>query len=247
MHLILGFLTIGISTIERRRKGKRISYIEKCLRSHLKPLSAFAAERTSIVILLGDDDVKKRLSIQNSILKRFPAHLSKGTIRLIHVPRRFYQPLNNNPQNFGDSPWRVKWRSKQTLDFAFLAYFCSGLGQYYLHLEDDIQSDPDYYKIIKQDLNDEEIMKSPWIIRQYWYMGFIGKLIKNKYLKALADFWSLFYYEMPLDWIYSSFIEAVTNSSGEVPSKRAPFNHLATHSSSDNDDVLSNVFADKLH
>ena len=213
----------------------------------MKPLSAVAAERISIVILLGDDDVKKRSSIQNSILKRFPAHLAKGIIKLIYVPQRFYQPLDNSPQNYGDPPWRVKWRSKQTLDFAFLAYFCSGLGQYYLHLEDDIQSDPDYYKIIKQDLNDKEIMKSPWIIRQYWHMGFIGKLIKDQYLKALANFWSLFYYEQPLDWIYLSFLRSVTNSSGEVFSKRLPFKHLATHSSSNNDDVLSNVFADKLH
>lgn len=240
-------MTIGISTIQRIKSGKKISYIEHCVESHLKPLSDAEKEEISIVILLGDDDVEKRLYIQRSIMKAFPAYVENGTIKLIYVPQRYYQPLENIPQTYGDPPWRVKWRSKQTLDFSFLTYFCHGLADYYLHLEDDIQSDPNYYQIIKEDLSDKKIMAEPWIMRQYWNMGFIGKLIKNDYLKALADYWNLFYYEMPLDWTYMFLLKATLIERGQVVSRRFPFKHVAKHSSSNNDDVLGNGFARKLH
>lgn len=41
---------------------------------------------------------------------------------------------------FGDSPQREYWRAKQNLDYSFLMWYASGLSDYYMQLEDDIQA-----------------------------------------------------------------------------------------------------------
>ena len=44
----------------------------------------------------------------------------------------------------GDSPERVKWRSKQNLDYAFLMMYAQSRGRFYVQLEDDIVTQPNY-------------------------------------------------------------------------------------------------------
>eukprot|EP00795_Rhopilema_esculentum_P010995 gene10995-19834_t len=231
------FMTIGISTIKRKTKGSSASYLERTLNTHLKNLTDTQKEEILIVIFLADWEKEKRDSIQERLMKTFDMHIKNNTIKLIYAPKRFYSSLSGLPQNFNDTKKRVRWRSKQALDYAFLAYYCSGLGKYYFHLEDDLESLSGFYKLIKDDLLSQAVMNYQWSIRRYGHMGFIGMLIKDEFLHGLADFWRLNYFEMPLDWSYMHFLGLLTRSGQEKDSTIMRFRHIGRQSSSLNDDV----------
>ena len=230
-------MTIGISTIKRKTKGSPASYLERSLNTHLKSLTDTQKEEIVIVILLADWKKEKRDSIQERLMETFDMYIKNNTIKLIYAPKRFYNSLLGLPQTFEDTKKRVRWRSKQALDYAFLAYYCSGLGKYYLHIEDDLESLPGFYKFIKNDLSSQAVMNYQWSIRHYGHMGFIGMLIKDEFLHGLADFWRLNYFEMPLDWSYKYFLRLLNRSGQEKNSIIMPFRHIGRQSSSLNDDV----------
>ena len=225
-------MVIAIPTIERKKGGKKYFYLEKTLKSLLTRLSREAKRETVIVILLADTDPEKRENVKARLEKSFLVELYSGLLQIIYAPERFYSSVTNLPITFNNTPARMKWRAKQSLDYAFLFYYCNGASKYYLQLEDDITIEDGFYEHIKGDLI--EFNKDDWILLHYYKMGFIGKLIDSRYLQMFADMFRIYYYEMPLDWIYYRALFFIGADHRAFAGSKFLFHHIGNYSSSNN-------------
>jgi alpha-1,3-mannosylglycoprotein beta-1,4-N-acetylglucosaminyltransferase A/B len=74
----------------------------------------------------------------------FGKHIERGVLEVISPPADFYPNLTALRPTLGDEPERVQWRSKQNLDYAFLMMYAQWRGIYYVQLEDDILTKPNF-------------------------------------------------------------------------------------------------------
>ena len=103
-------------------------------------------------------------------------------MQLIVAQQSFYPSFKNLKQNFGDSEDRILWRAKQVVDYAFLFSYSHDLSEYYLQLEDDVISSPEFVKSIQGFL---EIYKHKHrTTLEFSEPGFIGKLLRSSELAA---------------------------------------------------------------
>eukprot|EP00795_Rhopilema_esculentum_P004123 gene4123-20305_t len=231
---IRNFMTIGISTIERKKDGKRYSYLSRTLNSLISKMPTAAKMEVVIVILCANRDSDANQRTYKELQNTFHELIVKGFLQVIVAPERFYRSLENLPKTFNDSSLRMKWRSKQSLDYAFLLYYCHGLGEYHLQIEDDVDIEAGYYEKLKSDI---VTTKVPWAIYQYYKMGFIGKLFKSQYLQLIANIFRIYYFEMPLDLLYiQPFILSNLKNRQKIASKFL-FHHIGKQSSSQNSDI----------
>ena len=188
------------------------------------------------MILCADEKEENRLWIKENLEKDFPDQVKDGLLQMIHIPERYYLNIENLPRTFNDTQHRVKWRSKQSLDYAFLFYYAYGLSPLYLGLEDDVESKEKFYDVIKSDTRDCEgsFGEGCWIIKRYNEGGFIGKLMKGTYLKLFANYLRIFYSEMPLDWLYEDWLLMIDLRDREWAGSQALFTHIGEQSSSTN-------------
>ena len=227
----LDFMTIGIPTIERIKNGKRFTYIKESLKDLIKKIPERVKDKILIIIFCADENGESRRRIWEDLNKDFNDLIKNGLIQIIHAPKRFYYDLENVPRTFNNTAIRMKWRGKQSLDYAFLFYYAYGLGRYHLQLEDDVVCEKDFFDKIENDIANT---KSKWILFQYYKMGFIGKLIKSEYLSVFADIFRIYYFEMPLDIIYfRPFRYAGLNDQHKMGT-RFLFHHIGSFSSSKN-------------
>lgn len=130
----------------------------------------------------------------------------------------------------GDPLERVRWRSKQNLDFAFLMSYCQPKGTFYVQLEDDILAKPYYISEMKKFALDKTANKEPWFVLDFCQLGFIGtrpinlknisfsillysifilftgKMFKSAELPWLIQFFQMFYNDKPVDWLLDDLI-----------------------------------------
>lgn len=189
------------------------------------------------MILCADEKQENRIWIKQHLEREFPDQVKDGLLQMIHIPERYYMKLDNLPRTYNDTQHRVKWRSKQSLDYAFLSYYAYGLSPFYLSLEDDVKSKDKFYDIIKSENRDckGSFGEGCWIMKRYYKGGFIGKLMQGAYLKSFADYLRLFYAEMPLDWIYEYWLLMIDlTSDREWRGSQSLFTHIGEQSSSKN-------------
>lgn len=131
-------------------------------------------EKKEIVILLhlGDFDKNKTLPIINYLKETHKQYLNNGFLQIFQVKESAYPKLEGLKRNYGDSDKRVKWRSKQVVDFAFMFNFAINMSDYYLHLEDDVISAPNFFAGIKSFIKQQ---KEAWVNLEFSTLGFIGK------------------------------------------------------------------------
>lgn len=106
---------------------------------------------------------------------RFAEHLHSGLIDVIAPHSSYYPDLNNLKQTLGDSPERVKWRSKQNLDFALLMMYCQSKATFYVQLEDDILAKKNFITTMKTFALKKIAKKDPWFVLVFCQLGFIGE------------------------------------------------------------------------
>lgn len=107
-------------------------------------------------------------------LCRFPAQVESGLIEVVAPSAAYYPDLDKLRITLGDSPERVRWRSKQNLDFAFLMSYCQPKGTFYVQLEDDILAKPYYITEMKKFAIEKIASKEPWFVLDFCQLGFIG-------------------------------------------------------------------------
>lgn len=81
----------------------------------------------------------------------FKSELDSGLLDVIVPPAEFYPDLAHlmrHDKVFNDSAERVKWRTKQNYDFAYLMAYAQKRGKYYLQVNSKTKSVGEIYKIV---------------------------------------------------------------------------------------------------
>ncbi len=230
-HFILDYLTIGIPTIAREIGNQ---YLMKTL-SSLTTNQTVGNSKTDILIVLqlGDKSKDKRTKLATEVKEKYRHLINDGVLDIIQVYPNYYPSFDNLKRRFGDGEKRVKWRSKQVIDFSFLSCYCYGLGKYHLQLEDDVIASPYYYLKLKDFIQSYE-EKEKWFTLDASILGYIGKVYHNYDLNEIATFYYIFFDEMPVDWMEYKWRE-IKGQAGRWRARAASlFQHIGLVSSLQN-------------
>lgn len=88
----------------------------------------FAVNNQMPFLFLGETDFEYVTQVANSINTRFPTFVESGFIEIIAPAASYYPDMQRLRQTLNDSVERVKWRSKQNLDFAYLMAYTQPKG-----------------------------------------------------------------------------------------------------------------------
>lgn len=199
----------------RQYKNKTAFYLERTLNAFLKPLKREEKESMQFLLFLTDLNPQKRKKIISRLENKYRKELWDGLINIIEIPKRYYRNLKNLPQTLGDSPSRVYWRSKQSLDYAFIFRYARNLGEFYMQTEDDALPRKDYLHVIRRDIrlgtsiSINGNLKLPWghkeaswLSLHYYPTGFIGVVIQTYNLDMAAIMAQTFYWNVPVDELF---------------------------------------------
>ncbi|XP_034309571.1 alpha-1,3-mannosyl-glycoprotein 4-beta-N-acetylglucosaminyltransferase C [Magallana gigas] len=192
------YLTIGIPTI--KRVGDE--YIMDTINSLVNNTRPEQLKDIYIVIFLADFNETWREDISGRLNESYPQLISSETLVVISSWKSFYPSLENLNHTYNDNYNKRKWRSKQNVDYAFIFLYCQHLSTYYMQMEDDIYTVPNYLKVVKDYIS---TMNFPWTCLEFSELGFIGKLYHSYDLEKLAKIVLLFYEEQPCDFTYLYF------------------------------------------
>ncbi|XP_063314524.1 alpha-1,3-mannosyl-glycoprotein 4-beta-N-acetylglucosaminyltransferase-like protein MGAT4D isoform X2 [Pelobates fuscus] len=228
----------GIPTVKRDKQ----SYLMDTLGSLFSELSAEEKEDCVVVVFIAEINLQYVEELAYRIKESFPREIQSGVLEVISPPASYYPDLNNIKETFGDSKERVRWRTKQNLDYSFLMLYAQPKGVYYLQLEDDIIAKPQFYQFMKSFATHQS--SDDWMILEFSQLGFIGKLFKSKDLPFVTEFFLMFYKDKPIDWLLDHFLWVkVCNpekdakhcdrqkSSLRIRYRPSLFQHIGTHSS----------------
>ncbi|NXD40648.1 MGT4B acetylglucosaminyltransferase, partial [Copsychus sechellarum] len=188
-------LVMGIPTVKREKQN----YLIDTLHSLLYQLSEEQKKDCIIIIFIAEVSLHGKM--QNADRKYgdfFPREVQSGVLEVISPPAFYYPDLSNLKKTFGDSEDRVRWRTKQNLDYSFLMLYAQPKGTFYLQLEDDIIAKPDFIESIKSFAAQQS---QDWMVLEFSQLGFIGKLFKSEDLPLIVEFFLMFYKDKPIDWL----------------------------------------------
>ncbi|XP_008586837.1 PREDICTED: alpha-1,3-mannosyl-glycoprotein 4-beta-N-acetylglucosaminyltransferase A, partial [Galeopterus variegatus] len=188
-------IVMGIPTVKREVK----SYLIETLHSLIDNLYPEEKMDCVIVVFIGETDIGYVHSVVANLEKEFSKEISSGLVEIISPPESYYPDLTKLKETFGDSKERVRWRTKQNLDYCFLMMYAQEKGIYYIQLEDDIIVKQNYFNTMKNfalQLSSEE-----WMILEFSQLGFIGKMFQAPDLTLIVEFIFMFYKEKPIDWL----------------------------------------------
>jgi len=176
-------------------------------------------ERDMVVIVVHLADWNKTWvnSVSNILSTDYKMLVDDGQFHILHAPEEWYPPIEICPPacTYNDEPTRVKWRSKQNLDYAFLMHYSIPLAPYYLQIEDDLGFANGWVGKI-DDFREKSYPPTfrnkdgaPWRLIDFSQLGFIGKLFQADELFSMAQFLLLFYDQMPCDLLLGNWMESV--------------------------------------
>ncbi|XP_055091436.1 alpha-1,3-mannosyl-glycoprotein 4-beta-N-acetylglucosaminyltransferase C isoform X6 [Symphalangus syndactylus] len=154
------YLTIGLSSV-KRKKG---NYLLETIKSIFEQSSYEELKEISVVVHLADFNSSWRDAMVQDITQKFAHHIIAGRLMVIHAPEEYYPILDGLKRNYNDPEDRVKFRSKQNVDYAFLLNFCANTSDYYVMLEDDVRCSKNFLTAIKKVIASLE--------GTYWHMGY---------------------------------------------------------------------------
>ncbi|KAM4676022.1 alpha-1,3-mannosyl-glycoprotein 4-beta-N-acetylglucosaminyltransferase C [Discoglossus pictus] len=218
------YLTIGLSSV-KRKKG---NYLLETIKSIFEQSSYEELKEIAVVVHLAEFDLIWCDSIVQDVSRKFSHHIIAGRLTIIHTPAEYYPILHGLKRNYNDPDDRVKFRSKQNVDYAFLLNFCSNLSDYYVMLEDDVRCSRNFLTAIKKVITSRK--GSYWVTLEFSKLGYIGKLYRSYDLPRLANFLLMFYQEMPCDWLLIHF-RSLLAQKDVIRFKPSLFQHMGYYSS----------------
>ena len=179
-----------------------------------------AEERKSVVIVahFADFDMSWVNRTSSKLQEQYQDLINTGHFHGLHAKEEFYPPLDVCPPTctYKDDARRVRWRSKQNIDYAFLMYYAATLAPYYLQIEDDINFASNWISKINEYVTSsypptyKSKENAPWRMIDFSQLGFIGKYFHSNELTRLAQFLLLFYDQMPCDILINQWMLAMT-------------------------------------
>ena len=228
LHLLISVLAkfvIGIPTVSRGQAY----YLLDTIKHLVRHASSKEKEQVIIVVYIADFTEEYQDKVKSDILDYFADEVDDGVIQLLVAPQVYYPDLTKVPLLYGDSRGRVMWRSKQSLDYSYLYYYCADLGEYYVQLEDDVLADPSYVHKME---NFIRIHDDNWSVLEFGARGFIGMTYRGKHLKSLARFVRFYFWTMPVDWLFRVYNDIfLYGYSRKYVLKPPVFKHVGKYSS----------------
>ncbi|XP_039941243.1 alpha-1,6-mannosyl-glycoprotein 4-beta-N-acetylglucosaminyltransferase-like isoform X1 [Hirundo rustica] len=218
------FLAVGMASVRRPRGF----YLLATLQSLFSQSTEEELQEMVVVVHLADTNPSWNVRVAATIAQKFSRHILLHRLLLIHTPHEFYPTLEGLKRNFNDAEERVRFRSKQNIDYAFLLNFAANLSSYYLMIEDDVWSARSFLTAIRRALASQE--GSNWATLEFSKLGYIGKLYRSSDLPRLARFLFLFYQEMPCDWLLVHFRQLLTQKD-VIRFQPSLFQHMGLYSS----------------
>uniref|UniRef100_A0AAZ3PSR7 Alpha-1,3-mannosyl-glycoprotein 4-beta-N-acetylglucosaminyltransferase B n=1 Tax=Oncorhynchus tshawytscha TaxID=74940 RepID=A0AAZ3PSR7_ONCTS len=233
-------IVMGVPSVKREVH----SYLTDTLSSLMTELSA--AEKEDCVIVVFIAEVRYyRMSVcvvADNLKRLFPVEIQSGLLEIISPSVHFYPDFSRLKESFGDPKERVRWRTKQNLDYCFLMMYAQSKGTYYVQLEDDIVARPNYFTTMKNFALQQP--SEEWMILEFSQLGFIGKMFKSMDLSLIVEFMLMFYKDKPIDWLLDHIMWVkVCNPEKDakhcdrqkanlrIRFKPSLFQHVGTHSS----------------
>ncbi|KAL0608271.1 Alpha-1,3-mannosyl-glycoprotein 4-beta-N-acetylglucosaminyltransferase B [Plecturocebus cupreus] len=229
---------MGIPSVRREVH----SYLTDTLHSLISKLSPQEKEDSVIVVLIAETDPQYTSAVTENIKALFPTEIHSGLLEVISPSPHFYPDFSRLRESFGDPKERVRWRTKQNLDYCFLMMYAQSKGIYYVQLEDDIVAKPNYLSTMKNFALQQP--SEDWMILEFSQLGFIGKMFKSLDLSLIVEFILMFYRDKPIDWLLDHILWVkVCNPEKDakhcdrqkanlrIRFKPSLFQHVGTHSS----------------
>ncbi|XP_034545539.1 alpha-1,3-mannosyl-glycoprotein 4-beta-N-acetylglucosaminyltransferase A [Notolabrus celidotus] len=188
-------IVMGIPTVKREKQ----SYLVSTLNSLLYSLTASQKKDILIIIFVAETDSNYVRGVANIISENFSREVQSGLLEVISPSQYYYPNFTSIRSTLGDSKDRVKWRTKQNLDFSFLMLYAQDKGTYYVQLEDDVIAKADYLSFMKSFANQEA--SKEWLYLEFSQLGFIGKMFRISDLPMIAEFFLMFHKDKPVDWL----------------------------------------------
>lgn len=189
-------IVIGIPTIKR----DSVSYVAQTIDSLIKGMTQEEQDDCLIILFIAEPwNDEFSLFVMEQIEKGFPEAVATGLLEVIVPPSGFYPNLDNLRETFGDTPERVRWRTKQNLDYSFLMLYARSRGVYYVQLEDDVVAKAGFLTVMKSFAYQQK--SNDWLLLEFSTLGFIGKLFKSADLPFVVEFFLMFYADKPIDWL----------------------------------------------
>lgn len=194
-------IVMGIPTI--RREGA--DYLVQTVTSLIEGMSTEEQKMCLIIVFVAEPwDKNYAEEVGKHLNSQFQTHFESGLLEVISPPAEFYPDMDNLKLTFGDTKERVRWRTKQNLDFTFLMLYARTRGFYYVQLEDDVIAKPGYFSIMKTFADQQKA--NDWILLEFSALGFIGKLFKSSQIPVIVEFFLMFHKDKPIDWLLDHYI-----------------------------------------
>ncbi|KFM78820.1 Alpha-1,3-mannosyl-glycoprotein 4-beta-N-acetylglucosaminyltransferase B, partial [Stegodyphus mimosarum] len=233
-------MVLGVPTVKREVQ----SYLMSTLQNLIENMSPEEQKDAVIIVFIAETDSDYVTRQASEIENQFQDHINSGLLEVIAPPSTYYPDFNKLRQTLGDPLERVKWRTKQNLDFSYLMMYAQPKGMFYVQLEDDILSKPGYIDTMKKFAYKQITEKKEWMILDFCQLGFIGKMFKCVDLSKLITFFIIFHNDKPVDWLLDHVVQTKVCRFDKDPkdckkrkdqvwlhNKPSLFQHVGTHSS----------------
>ncbi|KAI8798623.1 alpha-1,3-mannosyl-glycoprotein 4-beta-N-acetylglucosaminyltransferase A, partial [Biomphalaria glabrata] len=201
---------IGIPSIRRPIDV----YLINTLQSLIQGMNETEKTETVLIVCITEPwNISYEKKIILDIIQKFPKELDSGLLEVITPQAGYYPDLSQLKAGLGDPHERVKWRSKQNLDYAYLMLYSWKRGSYYLQLEDDIQASPGFIGGMKSAISGNY---GDWFLLQFSTLGFIGRLFKSQDVPKVMEFLFMFYASKPCDWLLEDFLRVRMCGHGDI-------------------------------
>ncbi|XP_077302063.1 alpha-1,3-mannosyl-glycoprotein 4-beta-N-acetylglucosaminyltransferase a isoform X2 [Arctopsyche grandis] len=233
-------VVLGIPTVRREKE----TYLLPTLHNLVEAMNSEEAADSLIIVFIAETDMEYVLQTARLIENQFPNQIESGLIEILSPPASYYPDFDKLKMTLGDSLERVKWRTKQNLDFVFLMTYAQPKGTFYVQLEDDILAKHNFVTTMKNYAIEITAKKQHWFVLDFCQLGFIGKMFKSAELPWAITFFQMFYNDKPVDWLLNYLIVTkICNQDKDskqckqdksklwVHYKPSLFQHIGTHSS----------------
>ncbi|KAF6207891.1 hypothetical protein GE061_016340 [Apolygus lucorum] len=206
-------MALGIPSVKRDVKN----YLHLTLKSILNGMTDSEKRDTIIIVFIAETKNEVLYPIMNKFVEYFEEELNSGLVEVIVPPASYYPEMSRLRLTLGDSKERVRWRTKQNLDFAFLMMYAQQKATFYVHLEDDVLAKPRSVTTMKSVALERIKSRKPWFVLDFCQLGFIGKMFRTKDLPLLVQFFFMFYNDQPGDWLLKHIIKLKSCSLDYTP------------------------------
>lgn len=219
-------LLIGISSVKR----KKVNYLKQTVRRFLDAMSPQEKMENTILVFNANVPASDFKEV-DSIRQEFSQDISSGTLMILerehpNDPHPEMKDTATLTQRWGDDLKRVKWRSKQVLDVAWLMNWAATHHlsyDYFLMMEDDICPTQNYATKARRWVDEALFHRTDWFMASFYnpwpdvhdgellppfkFYGVIGQIFRVHDLPVVVEFLKKNFDQSPLDWLFVDFLK----------------------------------------